>query len=300
MYTISLCLSLSLYIYIYIYIFSSGRCREAEHLDLQMFHEFVLQSVSGTGMETQMSQPTYPTRRNASRSRAQPHHTAPPGSLLSPSCLPPVCLLAPSCLPPVSLLSPSCLPPRSPSDLPGAILARKRRALGLRGCSPPWPRWGKASTEAEESRVMSYRVIVIIIITILIIIIIIIMIVISIDIIIIIIIMIVIIIIIIIIIVIIIIVIIAEQSRDPKWHRWLSWRKGRLSDAGGLGFESQTGRVTGRCISSLRGDEHPAIKGLLPPEHHARHSIRTKQDSSESKTTAKQAPERRPSASNQS
>ena len=45
--------------------------------------------------------------------------------------------------------------------------------------------------------------------------------------------------------------------------------KGRLSDAGGLGFESQAGRVLGRPIPSLWGDRHPAIKGLQPPEHHA-------------------------------
>ena len=45
--------------------------------------------------------------------------------------------------------------------------------------------------------------------------------------------------------------------------------KGRLSDAGGLKFESQAGRVTGQSIPSLWRDKHPAIKGLRPPEHHA-------------------------------
>lgn len=41
------------------------------------------------------------------------------------------------------------------------------------------------------------------------------------------------------------------------------------SDAGGLGFESQTGRVRGRSIPSLWRDRRPAIKGLRPSEHHA-------------------------------
>ena len=45
--------------------------------------------------------------------------------------------------------------------------------------------------------------------------------------------------------------------------------KDRLSDAGGLGFESQTGWVTGKFTPSLWRDQHPAIKGLRPPEHHA-------------------------------
>ena len=52
--------------------------------------------------------------------------------------------------------------------------------------------------------------------------------------------------------------------------------KGRLSDAGGLRFESQAGRVTGTSIPSLWRDKHPAIKGLRPPEHHVENSIRTK------------------------
>ena len=51
--------------------------------------------------------------------------------------------------------------------------------------------------------------------------------------------------------------------------------KDRLSDAGGPRFESQTGRVTDKSTPSLWRDEHPAIKGLQPPEHHAGHSIRT-------------------------
>ena len=45
--------------------------------------------------------------------------------------------------------------------------------------------------------------------------------------------------------------------------------KGRLSDAGGLRFESQAGRGTGKSTPSLWRDRHPAIKGLRPPEHHA-------------------------------
>ena len=48
------------------------------------------------------------------------------------------------------------------------------------------------------------------------------------------------------------------------------------SDAGGLGFESQTGRGMGKSIPSLWRDKHPAIKGLRPPEHLAGHSIRTR------------------------
>ena len=60
--------------------------------------------------------------------------------------------------------------------------------------------------------------------------------------------------------------------------------KDRLSDAGGPGFESQTGRVTGKSIPRLWRDKRPAIKGLRPPEHHAGHSVRTKK-TPESKTT---------------
>ena len=45
----------------------------------------------------------------------------------------------------------------------------------------------------------------------------------------------------------------------------LSCLKSRLSDAGGLRFESQAGRVTGKSTPSLWRDEHPAIKGLRPP-----------------------------------
>ena len=41
-----------------------------------------------------------------------------------------------------------------------------------------------------------------------------------------------------------------------------SLAKDRLSDAGGLGFESQTGRVTGKSTPSLWRDKH----GLRPPE----------------------------------
>ena len=46
--------------------------------------------------------------------------------------------------------------------------------------------------------------------------------------------------------------------------------KDRLSDVGGLEFESQTGRVTGKSPPSLwRDGQHPAIKGPWPPERHA-------------------------------
>ena len=51
--------------------------------------------------------------------------------------------------------------------------------------------------------------------------------------------------------------------------------KDRLSDAGCPRFESQTRRVTGKSIPSFWRDRHPAIKGLRPPECHARHPIRT-------------------------
>ena len=44
-----------------------------------------------------------------------------------------------------------------------------------------------------------------------------------------------------------------------------------------VGLESRTGRVTGKSTPSLWRDKRPAIKGLGPPEHHAGHSIRTKQ-----------------------
>ena len=60
---------------------------------------------------------------------------------------------------------------------------------------------------------------------------------------------------------------------------------GRLSDAGGLRFESQTGRVAGKSIPSLWREKHPAIKGLRPPEHHAGHFHPDQQDSSESRQT---------------
>ena len=43
--------------------------------------------------------------------------------------------------------------------------------------------------------------------------------------------------------------------------------KGRHSDAGGLRFESQAGRVTGKSTQSLWRDMRPAIKSLQPPEH---------------------------------
>ena len=46
---------------------------------------------------------------------------------------------------------------------------------------------------------------------------------------------------------------------------------------------SQTERVKGESTPNIRRDMHPAIKGLRPPEHHAGHSIRTKQISTESK-----------------
>ena len=46
--------------------------------------------------------------------------------------------------------------------------------------------------------------------------------------------------------------------------------KDRLSGAGGPRFESQTGWLTGKSIPSLWRDKHLAIKGLQPPELHAR------------------------------
>ena len=41
--------------------------------------------------------------------------------------------------------------------------------------------------------------------------------------------------------------------------------QGRLSDEGGLRFESQTGQVRGKSIPSLWMDRHSAIMGLQPP-----------------------------------
>ena len=58
------------------------------------------------------------------------------------------------------------------------------------------------------------------------------------------------------------------------------------SDAVGLGFESQTGRVRGKSIISLPRDKHPAIKGLRPPEHHAGQFQPDQKDSSESEMNA--------------
>ena len=88
--------------------------------------------------------------------------------------------------------------------------------------------------------------------------------------------------------------------------------KGRISDAGGLRFESQAGRVTDKSIPSLWRDRHPAIKGLRSPEHHAgefRPDHKTnppsqkqqipsgpQKDSSESKTTTPQQLLLRPEA----
>ena len=51
--------------------------------------------------------------------------------------------------------------------------------------------------------------------------------------------------------------------------------KGRLSDEGGLRFESQAGRVKGKSIPSLWRDEHPAMKGRRPPEHCTGHFVWT-------------------------
>ena len=63
--------------------------------------------------------------------------------------------------------------------------------------------------------------------------------------------------------------------------------KGRLSDAGGLRFESQAGRVTGKSIPSLWRDQHPAIKSLRPAEHHVDQFHPDREDSPEStKTTS--------------
>ena len=44
--------------------------------------------------------------------------------------------------------------------------------------------------------------------------------------------------------------------------------KDRLSDAGGLSFESHTGWIMGKSIPSLWRDKRPAIKSPWPPEHH--------------------------------
>ena len=62
-----------------------------------------------------------------------------------------------------------------------------------------------------------------------------------------------------------------EGERDDKDRLHLSGSVGRRvgSDAGGLRFESQTGRVRGKATPSLWRDSHLAIKGLQPPEHHA-------------------------------
>ena len=59
--------------------------------------------------------------------------------------------------------------------------------------------------------------------------------------------------------------------------------KDRHSDAGGPGFESQAGRVTGKSTPSLWRDKHPAIKGLRPPEHHAGQFLPDQIKSSQSK-----------------
>ena len=42
-------------------------------------------------------------------------------------------------------------------------------------------------------------------------------------------------------------------------------------------------------LTSLRRDEHPAMKGLGPSEHHAGHSIQIKKDSSEPAAKAQRA-----------
>ena len=52
------------------------------------------------------------------------------------------------------------------------------------------------------------------------------------------------------------------------YRRATSYIEG-LSDAGGLRFESQPGRVTGKTTPRLWRDERPAIKGLWLPGRHA-------------------------------
>ena len=50
--------------------------------------------------------------------------------------------------------------------------------------------------------------------------------------------------------------------------------KDRLSDAGGLMFESHWVGYPGESIPSLWRDAHPATEGLYPSERNAGHSIR--------------------------
>ena len=52
--------------------------------------------------------------------------------------------------------------------------------------------------------------------------------------------------------------------------------KGCFSDAGGLEFKSQTGRVMGKLIPSFWVHERLAIKGIRLPEHELGLSIRTR------------------------
>ena len=61
--------------------------------------------------------------------------------------------------------------------------------------------------------------------------------------------------------------------------------KDPISDAGGPRFESHAGRVTGKPTPSLWRDEHPAIKGLRPPEHHPGQFCQDQKGSSESNPT---------------
>ena len=54
------------------------------------------------------------------------------------------------------------------------------------------------------------------------------------------------------------------------------------SNAGGLGLESQAGRIRGKSTPSLCRHKHPAIKSLWPPEHHAGQFHPDQKDPSES------------------
>ena len=67
---------------------------------------------------------------------------------------------------------------------------------------------------------------------------------------------------------------VAHLDADAAIYNPVCWAdssvaKDRLSDAGCLGFESQTGGVRGESSTSLWRDKRPASKGLRPPEHYA-------------------------------
>ena len=65
--------------------------------------------------------------------------------------------------------------------------------------------------------------------------------------------------------------------------------EGRLPDARGRGFESQTGQVRGESIPSLWRDKNPAIEGLRPPEHRTGSFIRTRKTPPDQKETNEDA-----------